>query len=59
VLADVPVREGQLSLEGPRAVLGAPSEQRELDVLHFMQTGEGADTVGRGVPGDEQDGLHG
>jgi hypothetical protein len=50
--------ERQFAGGWPAAVYEAPAEQRELDVLGFVQALERAYAVGRGVACHEQDGLH-
>jgi hypothetical protein len=41
------MRKRELSVEVRAAVLGAPAEQRELDVLRVVQAGESTDAIGR------------
>jgi hypothetical protein len=52
------VRKGKLPRRRPAAVLEAPTEQRELDLLALVQALERAVAVGRRVARDEQDRLH-
>jgi hypothetical protein len=52
------VRERQLAFGVASAVLEAPSEQCDLDLLVLVQASERPETVGGRVPGDEQHGLH-